>query len=77
MQESVKKRAALYFYNFKKLSRLNSLGKIIYLSFDYTVYDGFQGFIGIALDHPLNKTRAPVDGLLHGHVQIVVGLLGC
>lgn len=49
----------------------------IYLSLDDAVYDGFQGFIGIALDHPLDKARAPANGLLHGHVQVVVGLLGC
>lgn len=54
---------------------MSSLGNA-YLSFDNTVYDGIQGFIRIALDHALNKARASADSLLHGHVQVVVGLLG-
>ena len=51
--------------------------KNIYLSFDDAVDDGFQRFVGIALDHSLNKTYAPANDLLHSHVQIVVSLLGC
>lgn len=47
-----------------------------YLSFDDAVDDGIQGFVGVARDHALGETRAPAGGLLHGHVQVVVGLLG-
>lgn len=54
----------------------NSSEEHIYLSFDNTVYDGFQGFIRVALDNPFHITHAPASGLLHGHVQIVVSLLG-
>lgn len=48
----------------------------LYLSFDDAVYDGIQGFVRVALDHALDETHAPAGGLLHGHVQVVVGLLG-
>lgn len=56
---------------------LNRSGaNLLYLSFDDALNDGVQGFVRVALDHPLDETRAPAGGLLHGHVQVVVGLLG-
>lgn len=49
---------------------------LLYLSFDDALYDGVQGFVGVALDHTLGEARASAGGLLHGHVEVVVGLLG-
>lgn len=46
------------------------------LSLNYAINDGLQGLVGETLDDALNETAAPLDGLLHGHVQVVVCLLG-
>lgn len=47
-----------------------------HLGFDDSLNDGVQGFIGIAPDYSLNEAHACANGLLHGHVQVVICPLG-
>lgn len=71
-------RMSLYFTTYGEMfETIYAFEESTHLCVDYPVYDGFQGFIGVALDYSLHETRAPVHGVPHGHVQVVVTLLGC